>query len=199
VQVTTTATGVKNVILFQTRDPLLGKQKLREAIAHALDLRQIVPPCPAAWRKPNASVIHATSPYYDDAQRKGYKYDPATGPQAAAGSRLQGRDDQADHQQAAARPSFNIALMAQQMLQAVGINAEVEVLEWATQLDRYNKGNYQMMVFSYSARLDPALSYEQFSGPKDKQSRKVWDNPQALALIDPRAACRCAAGSSPPR
>jgi len=70
----------------------------------------------------------------------------------------------------------------------VGLNVEIEVLEWATQLDRYNKGNYQMMAFSYSARLDPALSYEQFSGPKDRQSRKVWENPQALALIEKASA-----------
>ena len=27
-------------------------------------------------------------------------------------------------------------------------------------------------------------SYEQFSGDKAKEPRKVWDNPQALALID---------------
>jgi peptide/nickel transport system substrate-binding protein len=70
------------------------------------------------------------------------------------------------------------------MLQAIGINVEIEVLEWATQLDRYNSGNYQMMSFSYSGRLDPAMSYEQFAGDKSKQPRKVWDNPEARALID---------------
>jgi peptide/nickel transport system substrate-binding protein len=75
-------------------------------------------------------------------------------------------------------------VLAQAMMQAVGINAQIEVLEWATQLDRYNSGNYQMSSFSYSSRLDPALSYEQFSGPKDKQARKVWEDPQALKLID---------------
>ena len=81
-------------------------------------------------------------------------------------------------------PSYPAAVMAQAMMQAAGINAEIEVLEWATQLDRYNKGKYQMQSFSYSARLDPALSYEQFAGPKDKQPRKVWENPKALALLD---------------
>ena len=63
-------------------------------------------------------------------------------------------------------PSFNAAVIAQAMMQAVGINAEIEVLEWATQLDRYNKGNYQMQSFSYSARLDPALGFEQFCRPE---------------------------------
>ena len=81
-------------------------------------------------------------------------------------------------------PSFSVAVLSQAMMQAVGINAQIEVLEWATQLDRYNSGNYQMSSFSYSSRLDPALAYEQFSGPKAKQPRKVWDDPYAQKLID---------------
>ena len=184
VQVKTTATGTKHVILFQTKDPLLGKPKVREAIANALDLRQIVSAVSSGLARPNASVIHATSPYYDDVQRLGYKYDPAQARKLLQEAGYKGETIKLITNKRPARPSFNIALIAQQMLQAAGFNVELEVLEWATQLDRYNKGNYQMMVFSYSARLDPALSYEQFSGPKDKQSRKVWDNPEAIALID---------------
>jgi peptide/nickel transport system substrate-binding protein len=176
------------VVLFQTRDPVLGKPKIREAIAHALDLRQIVSAVSSGLARPNASVIHATSPYYDDVQRQGYKYDPALARKLLQEAGYKGETIKLITNKRPARPSFNIALIAQQMLQAAGFNVELEVLEWATQLDRYNKGNYQMMVFSYSARLDPALSFEQFAGPKDKQSRKVWDNPEALALIDKASA-----------
>jgi peptide/nickel transport system substrate-binding protein len=78
---------------------------------------------------------------------------------------------------------FNIAMMVQGMAQEAGIKIDVEVLEWATLLDRYNKGDYQAMAFTYSARLDPSLSYEMIAGDKDKQPRKVWDNPEALELI----------------
>ncbi len=53
------------------------------------------------------------------------------------------------------------AVVVQAMLQSAGINAEIEVLDWATQLDRYNKGNYQMQSFSFSARFDPAIAFEQ--------------------------------------
>ena len=74
--------------------------------------------------------------------------------------------------------------MAQAMMQAVGINARIEVLEWATQLDRYNTGKYQISSFTFSSRIDPALSFEQFSGDKTAQPRKVWDDPQAQKLID---------------
>lgn len=38
-----------------------------------------------------------------------------------------------------------------------------------------------MMSFSHSARIDPALSFEQFSGDKEQQPRR--DNPDALKLI----------------
>ena len=75
---------------------------------------------------------------------------------------------------------YRLAVMVQAMAQEAGIKIEVEVLDWATQLDRYNKGDYQAMAFAYSARLDPSLSYEMISGPKAKQPRKVWDNPEAL-------------------
>jgi peptide/nickel transport system substrate-binding protein len=80
--------------------------------------------------------------------------------------------------------SFDAAVVAQQMLKAAGINVEIEVLEWATQLDRYNKGNYQIQAFPYSGRLDPALSFESMTGPKDKQPRKLWDNPEVQALLE---------------
>lgn len=184
VEVKTTATGSKHVILFQTRDPLLANVKLRQAIAAALDIKQIVGVAASGLTRPNASVIHTTSPYHNDVQRQGYVYDAARAKKLLQEAGYKGERFKLITNKRAGRPSFNIALIAQQMLQAVGMNVDIEVLEWATQLDRYNKGNYQMMVFSYSARLDPALSYEQFAGPKDKQPRKVWDNPEALALID---------------
>src|SRR5262249_14138249 len=44
-------------------------------------------------------------------------------------------------------------------------------------------GNYQIMSHGFSARLDPSLSFEMFSGDKTKQPRKVWDNPEAAKLL----------------
>lgn len=69
------------------------------------------------------------------------------------------------------------------MAQAAGLNIQMETLEWGTQLERYQSGNYQMMSFSYSPRFDPALSFDTVIGDKDKEPRKVWDNPQAQAML----------------
>src|SRR5690606_5775222 len=79
---------------------------------------------------------------------------------------------------------YDSAILAQAMLQQAGMNVKLEVLDWATQLDRYNAGKFQMMAFSYSPRFDEALLYEHFMGDKSVQTRKVWDSPEAQTLLD---------------
>jgi len=184
VQVLTPTSAVKHVLLFQTRDPVLQNVKLRQAIAAALDMPQLVAAVSDGFGKPNNSPIPPQSAYADAVQRQGYVYDVAKAKQLLKESGYKGETIKLIANQRLTVPSFPAAVMAQAMLQAVGITVEIEVLEWATQLDRYNKGTYQMMSFSYSSRLDPALSFEQFMGPKDKQPRKIWDNPEAQALLD---------------
>jgi peptide/nickel transport system substrate-binding protein len=176
--------SVKHVILFQTRDPLLSNVKLRQAIAASLDLSQVVDASSNGLGKPNPSAIPLTSSYHDAAQSEGYNYDPEKAKALLAEAGYKGQKIVIQANRRATMPSNSSALVVQAMMQAAGINVDVQVLDWATQLDRYSSGNYQMQAFSYSSRMDPALSYEQFSGPKDKQPRKVWENPQALKMID---------------
>lgn len=182
VQTPTEAT--KNVLLIQTRDPLLKNQKLRQAIAASLDLEQIVAAASEGLGKVNNSAIYQASAFHGAAQKKGYHYDPAQAAKLLREAGYKGEKITIQTNKRAHVPSYTVAVLAQAMMQSVGINAQIEVLEWATQLDRYNSGNYQISSFTYSSRLDPALSYEQFSGPKDKQARKVWEDPQALKLIE---------------
>lgn len=176
--------AAKHTLLFQTRDPLLKNVKLRQAIAASLDIPQIVQAATEGLGTPNASAVSRDSSFYDKVQEQSYRYDPALAQKLLKEAGYKGEKIVIYANKRAHVPSYQVAVMAQAMMQAVGINAQIEVLEWATQLDRYNKGNYQISSFSYSSRLDPALSYEQFSGNKDKQPRKVWDDPQAQALID---------------
>jgi peptide/nickel transport system substrate-binding protein len=170
-------------ILLQTRDPLLGNVKLRQAIAAALDTEELVAQVTDGLGKRNNSIVPAMSSYYGAVQAKGYKHDLA-----AARKLLQEAGYKGEPLVMLANKrypqSFDAAVVSQHMLQAAGINVQIEVLEWATQLDRYSKGNYQLQAFPYSARLDPALSFESVTGPKTTQPRKVWDNPEAQALLD---------------
>lgn len=174
----------KNALLIQTRDPVVGNQKLRQAIAASLDIPQIAEAISEGHGGPNSSAVPTTSSYYDATQKKGYTYDPALAKRLLKEAGYKGQKIVIFANKRVNVPSYTIAVIAQAMMQAVGINAVIEVLEWTTQLDRYYSGAYQISSFSYSSRIDPALSYEQFSGDKTKQPQKVWDDPRALALID---------------
>ena len=184
ITVQTAPTAVKHTFLFQTRDAVVGDVRLRRAIAAALDLPQLVAAVSNGLAEPNGSAIHTTSGYYGEAQKRNHVHDPAAARKLLQEAGYKGEKIKLMANRRSIMPSFPAALIAQNMLQGVGINTEIEVLEWATQLDRYLKGSFQMMSFSYSARLDPAMSYEQFTGPKDRQPRKVWDNPEVQGLLE---------------
>lgn len=171
-----------NGLLFQTRDPLLKDARIRRAIALSLDTEEIARTVSEGLSKRNNSAIPLTSPFYGTAQSTGYRQDLAEARRLLAAA---GYNGQPIKLTATKRYNsiFDAAVLVQAMAQAVGIKIDIEVLDWATQLDRYSKGEYQLMSFSYSPRLDPALSYEMLMGPKDKQPRKVWDNPEAQARL----------------
>ncbi|MGO4737000.1 ABC transporter substrate-binding protein [Bosea sp. 2KB_26] len=183
-EVMSAPSATKHAFLFQTRDALLGDVRMRQAIAAALDLDQIVAHTSNELGKTNNSAIYVSSPYYSDVQRQRYSQDLAKVKKLLAEAGYKGQPIKLVANKRSTVPSFPAAVVAQAMLQAAGINSEIEVLEWATQLDRYAKGNFQMMSFSYSARIDPAQSYNQFSGPKDAFPSKAWDSRRADELIE---------------
>ena len=184
VAVMTPHDATKHTLLFQTQDPVLKNVKLRQAIAAALDIPQVVAAASEGLGELNNSAVHAGSAYYKEAEKRAYRHDPARAQQLLKEAGYKGEPIVIYANKRAHVPSYQVAVMAQAMMQAVGINARIEVLEWATQLDRYNTGKYQISSFTFSSRIDPALSFEQFSGDKTAQPRKVWDDPQAQKLID---------------
>lgn len=172
----------KQAILFQTRNSLLKDPRLRRAIALSLDVPELVSAVTTDTAQASRSILSVASGFHKAAQAAVPKRDLVQARRllAAAGYRGQPikllttkRFDSL----------YGIAVMAQAMAQEAGIRLEIEVLEWATLLDRYNKGDYQAMAFAFSARLDPALAFEMIAGDKDKQPRKVWDAPDALDQV----------------
>lgn len=172
-----------STLLLQTKDPLLSNVKLRQAIAAALETSQIAAAVTEGLAKQNNSIVPLSSSYHTAAHDRGYKHDPEAAKKLLQEAGYKGEPIVIITNKRYPQ-TFASSVIMQAMLQAVGINATLEVLEWGTQLDRYNKGNYQMMAFPYSARLDPSLSYESVMGAKEKQPRKVWDNPEAQALLE---------------
>ena len=77
---------------------------------------------------------------------------------------------------------YENAVLVQAMLAAAGFNAELEVLDWAAQLDNYLAGTFQVQSFGYSARLDPAQLYGILIGDKDTTPTRQWENEEAYEL-----------------
>ena len=65
-----------------------------------------------------------------------------------------------------------------------GINATLEVNDFATQFSKYNTGNYDMMTWNYNPSFVPALVFDRFTGAKGTQASKLWTDPEARKLTD---------------
>ena len=168
---------------IQTNDPLLSNVKLRQAIAASLNYAELVEGVTYGLAQPNNSLVPVSSPYYSAAHKKGFTHDPAAVKRLLREAGYKGERIVISTNKRNL-PNFEAAVIAQAMMQQAGINADIEVLEWGAQQDRWQKGNYQVMSFSYSSRMDPALSYEAVMGDKTTQPRKLWDEPNALAQLD---------------
>jgi peptide/nickel transport system substrate-binding protein len=169
-------------LLFQTRDPLLRDVRIRRALALSLDTPGIAATVTEGSSKRNNSVIPASSPYYDAVQATGFTRDIPQARKLLAQAGYHGEPIKLIANKRHSE-SFDTAVLVQAMAAEAGIIIDIEVLDWATQLDRYTKGKYQSMAFIYSARLDPSLSYEMVSGPKATEPRKVWDDPDVQAKL----------------
>lgn len=165
---------------LQTNAPRLKDVRMRQAIAHAIDLTQLVGAVGEGRYVANPSIIPSESPYRDDSTATWPAYDVEKARTLLAEAGYNGepisllvsnRDDR-----------VQVATIVQAMLNMAGINAQLEVRDWATQLDRYRRGDYEMEIFAYSARLDPLLMYQSLIGDKAQEPAHQWDDKEAIAL-----------------
>jgi len=171
-----------NVLLMQSTDPLLRDVRVRRAIAHAINLQQLASAVSLGAVHPNPSVIPLISPYYSAAQRKGHDFDLQRSQQLLQEAGYKGSVIKL---QANKRfeEMYDHAVVTQSMLRKAGLNVELEVLEWTTQLSNYLEGKFQMMSMGFSGRTDPVLSYEVILGSKKTDPAMQWENTEALQLM----------------
>ena len=181
-KVTFTPSMDMNGVLMQTRDPLLQDVRIRRALALALDLPGIVDVTTGDESKPSRSPIPMASPFFGKAQAQLPQRNVAAAKKLLAEAGYRGQPIKMLTTKRYTNV-FTIAMLTQAMAQEIGLNVKIEVLDWATLLDRYTRGNFQMLAFTYSSRLDPSLSYDMFTGPAEKERRKVWTTPEAVALV----------------
>ncbi|MES5047499.1 ABC transporter substrate-binding protein [Rhizobium nepotum] len=173
----------KNLFYIQTRDPIMSKPGVRRAIAMALDLDELVAAASNGTGKANGSMVASDSVYFSETQKTRLPYDLEAAKKELADSGYKGEPISIIANKRGNVPSFPAAVIAQAMLQQIGLNVQIEVLDYATQVDRRRSGNYQIISQSVAPRLDPALMYSFYVGDKDKNASLMWDNPKAIALM----------------
>lgn len=169
-------------LLIQTQDPLMSNLKIRQAMAHAIDIGQIAEARTDGVVKGNPSAVSESSAYFDPRFLAWPAYDPG---KAAALLKEAGYAGQTIRIQTNKRYTgmYERSVIVQAMLTAAGFKVELETLDWATQLDNYLKGTFQVQSFGYSARLDPGLMYAALIADKSKSKWAQWDDPRAIELL----------------
>jgi peptide/nickel transport system substrate-binding protein len=170
------------VLLLQTRDPVLQDVRLRQAIALCIDTVGLTRAVTRGTGRPNNSPVPSVSPYYKASEAVVTKPDIARARQLVKASSYRGQAIKIITNRRYPQ-NFDAAVLVQAMVLPAGIDMEIETMDWAGQLQHYTPGDYQIMAFSFSARLDPSFSFATFIGDKTKEPRKVWDTPQARALL----------------
>jgi peptide/nickel transport system substrate-binding protein len=171
------------VLLLNTRDPVLKDERVRRAVAHAIERSQIVKANTGGYAKVNSSAVPVDSSFYSPAHRTWHAYDVARARALlrAAGYRGAPLRIQTNRRY---KNMYDNALMIQAMLQSAGIRAELDVMDWASQLSRYQQGKFQLSSFSFSARLDPAFTYANLIGDKAERGNVQWEDPTARQLLE---------------
>jgi peptide/nickel transport system substrate-binding protein len=169
-------------VLFQTRDPALGDARLRRAIALSLDVAGLTRVATRGTGTANSSPIPAKSPFFGASERPLVKRDLSLARSLVKASGYKGQPIEllTSH---SPPESFDAAILVQAMAREAGINLRLTSLDWASHFARYASGSYQAMIFSFSARLDPALTLDTLIGDKAREPRKAWDSPTARALL----------------
>ncbi|WP_158971278.1 ABC transporter substrate-binding protein [Chachezhania sediminis] len=168
-------------LLVQTLDPMMSNLTFRQALAHAIDWDQIVEVRTNGLASHNSSAVAEASVFFDEDFLEWPEYDPA---KTAALLKDAGYNGEAVKIQTNTRYQgmYDNAVLVQAMLMAAGINAELETLDWAAQLDNYLAGKFQMQSFGYSARLDPSQMYGRLIGDKEASPSRQWQSDEAMAL-----------------
>ena len=181
VEVTIKPMLVNYLLLIQNRSPLLDDDRIRKALAFSLDRVAIASLVTGGVGVANPSLVPSASHYHTSAHDTGRDFNVAEARRllAQAGYKGQPLVLTTNRRYPA---MFNQALLVQALARKAGINIELEVLEWATQLDRWKSGKYQLMSFGLSARADPYQNYESILGDRSVTRSKVWDDPAAIKM-----------------
>ncbi|MBI0435877.1 ABC transporter substrate-binding protein [Roseomonas sp. KE0001] len=182
IRVAHSPTAGLNTVLIRASDPVLADARVRQAIVAAVDAAGMRESLYAGFGAPGTSLVHTTSRFYTNVQKGEIGFDPAR-----AATLLRQGGYRGQPVTITSNSQFGLmkdtAILLQAQLEAAGINAKVEILEFGAQLQKYFRGDYQLMVWNVTPYLDPVFTFDRFVGAPDASPDKVWRSAAANDLL----------------
>jgi peptide/nickel transport system substrate-binding protein len=181
VELSTTASVDYWYMSMNYAKPPFDNKQVRQAIATAIDREQVTTAARFEAARPNQTAIPEDSFFYYDYAPFKPDVDAAKKLLADAGVTtpitmgLMVTDEYPE--------SVTAAQVIASELEPIGINVEVEVLDFATWLDREDKGEFDSFMLSWLGNIDPADFYEQQHITGGSSNYQKYSNPQVDRLL----------------
>lgn len=164
-------TGLALVVTMNHARPPLDQLKVRQAICYALD-RQALLDIAYTGGAVIGAFIDAHSPYYQDYSQR-YPYDPPKAKQLLAEAGYPNGFKLTLTLPQNYSPHVNAGNMVQDMLQQVGIAAQIRLVDWGTWIGQVYRGkDYDLTIIGHTGQLDPdgrlsaEMDYTNYKNPE---------------------------------
>ncbi len=190
---------------FNLKDPRFADRRVRQAFAHAIDKRELIDGVVMGFARDATGPIRPGTWAYTDKVRR-YAFDPEKAKELLAEAGWKDRDgDGVVEDKDGRRFEFTIrtnqgneerkkiAEIIQQRLKAVGVLAEIQVIEWASFIKEFiKKKRFEAVVLGWGVGTDPdqyPVWHSSQTGP-DQLNQISYANEEVDQLLEKgRASC----------
>ncbi len=197
------ASGTWSYIGFNLRHPALQDLKVRQALSYAFDRNQLIAKVLHGLARPLYSTIVPSSPYYN-ANVPHYDYNPDMAKQLLKEAGYTPGSDgimQKNGQRLSLSLIYGpntsttrqaIAVVAQAQFKQIGVDVNIQGLEWGAFLDAQQKPpyNWDLSVAGWASTLDPHWMWQIWSSKFPDLDYVAYDNPKVADLFT-QGATQC--------
>jgi peptide/nickel transport system substrate-binding protein len=176
-------------LAMNLRDPVLKDVRVRQALAHAIDVQPIIQYLFRGQAQPAYSILPPEHWAYDGEVAR-YPYDPSKARQILDAAGYKATNGVRFHVTMKSSTDETTRLMAavlQQQLRDVGIALDIRTFDFATFFSDITKGAYQLYSMRWiGGNQDPDIFeyvFDSASFPPKRANRTFYSNPKVDALI----------------
>ncbi len=164
------------------KHPLYGNRKFREALFHAIDRKAIIEGAMWGEALPACSYITPQLPWFTEEHKLAYDFNPE---KSKALLKEIGYKGEKVIIQPSTHPIMQkIATVLQPQFKAVGLNVEIQTLEFSKWMDYYQKGGWDILLAGHTFKSDPDQIYKGFFHSTQKFTANGFSNKEFDRLVE---------------